>query len=122
MQTMSPRPQLCRLIWGTFVRGDVYELASPRGAKGHEQRGKRYGVIVQSDDLALSTVLVAPTSTSARPTSFRPEIDLRGRSTLVLAEQTMALDPSRLGRRVGRLAWEEMRALDAALALALGLD
>ena len=41
----------------------------PRGTRGHEQRGARYAVIVQADEfLDLSTVLIAPTSTSARRT------------------------------------------------------
>ncbi|MGQ0668157.1 MAG: type II toxin-antitoxin system PemK/MazF family toxin [Actinomycetota bacterium] len=47
-------------------RGDVYEFRSPRG-RGHEQRGERYGVVVQSDLLLpRSVVIVAPTSRSAR--------------------------------------------------------
>ena len=62
------------------MRGDVYELKASRDARGHEQRGNRYAVVVQSDLLPLSTLLVAPTSTSARPTSFRPEIEIDGKT------------------------------------------
>ncbi len=104
------------------MRGDVYQLRAPRGATGHEQRGRRYAVVVQSDDLdLLSTWMVAPTSTSARPATFRPAIDLDGTPTRVLAEQTSAVDPSRLGDRVGRLGFDELRAVDAALRLVLAL-
>ena len=103
------------------MRGDVYRLGSPRGTRGHEQRGARYAVVVQSDDLPLSTWLVAPTSTSARPASFRPEVEVDGRLTRVLAEQTAAVDPSRLGDGAGRLTFDEMRRVDAALRLILGL-
>jgi mRNA interferase MazF len=104
------------------VRGDVYRLRAPRGARGHEQQGARYAVIVQSDDLeALSTWLVAPTSTSARPATFRPAVEVGGRSTLVLVEQASAVDPSRLGERVGHLGFAELRAVDAALRLVLAL-
>ena len=39
------------------MRGDVYRLRSPRATRGHEQRGARYAVEVQSDDLPLSTLL-----------------------------------------------------------------
>ena len=70
------------------MRGEVYRLRSPRGARGHEQAGVRYAVVVQSDLLPLSTWLVAPTSTSARAATFRPEVSIEGRSTKVLAEQT----------------------------------
>ncbi len=104
------------------MRGDVYQLRAPRGATGHEQRGRRYAVVVQSDDLdLLSTWMVAPTSTSARPATFRPAIDLDGTPTRVLVEQTSAVDPSRLGDRVGRLGFDELRAVDAALRLVLAL-
>jgi mRNA interferase MazF len=56
-------------------------------------------VIVQADEfLDLSTTLVAPTSTAARPTSFRPTINVGGTDTRVLVEQTVVVDPQRLGR------------------------
>ena len=104
------------------MRGDVYRLRAPRGARGHGQQGRRYAVVVQSDDFeALSTWLVAPTSTSARPAMFRPAVQVNGDETLVLAEQTSAIDPSRLGERAGHLSFDELRAVDAALRLVLSL-
>ena len=94
----------------------------PRGARGSEQRGSRYAVVVQADELlALSTVLVSPTSASAPPRSFRPTIELDGTETRVLVEQTTAVSPDRLGESVGRLSSGELRDLDAALTLVLGL-
>ena len=105
-----------------MVRGEVLRLRVPRGTRGSEQRGARYAVVVQGDDLlALSTVLVSPTSTSAPPRSFRPTVDLEGVRTRVLVEQTTAISPDRLGESVGRLSAAELRALDDALLLALGL-
>lgn len=104
------------------MRGDVYQLRSPRGARGHEQLGNRYAVVVQSDEFgALSTWLVAPTSISARPATFRPAVEVNGKETLVLVEQTSAVDPSRLGERVGHLGFDELRAVDAALRLVLSV-
>jgi mRNA interferase MazF len=103
------------------VRGDVFRLRAHRQASGHEQAGHRYAVVVQSDDLPLSTWLVAPTSTSAQPASFRPEIDLAGQRTRILAEQTAAIDPNRLGDQIGRLSFDELRQVDAALRLVLDL-
>lgn len=104
------------------MRGDVHRLRAPRGTRGHEQRGSRYAVVVQSDDLAiLSTWLVAPTSTSARAATFRPSIQIEGTETRVLAEQTSAVDPSRLGERIGNLDFDGLRAVDAALRLAMSL-
>ena len=105
-----------------MVRGEVFRLRVPRGARGSEQRGSRYAVVVQADELlALSTVLVSPTSVSAPPRSFRPTIELDGAETRVLVEQTTAVSPDRLGESVGRLSAGELRDLDAALTLVLGL-
>ena len=105
-----------------MVRGEIFRLPAPRGARGHEQRGARHAVVVQADELlALSTLLVSPTSTRARAASFRPEITLDGTITRVLVEQTAVVDPERLGRSSGRLDAEELQAVDDALALMLGI-
>ncbi len=105
-----------------MVRGEIFRLPSPRGARGREQQGARYAVVVQADEfMALSTTLVAPTSTSARPATFRPTISLDDTETRVLVEQTTVVDPERLGRSAGRLDPAELRTVDEALALVLGL-
>ena len=103
-------------------RGDLVSLRAPKRAIGHEQRGQRYAVIVQSDDAEwLSTVLIAPTSTSALPTVFRPEIAIRGRKTLVLTDQLTTADRGRIGRTAGRLTFDELRGIEEALKDILGL-
>ena len=103
-------------------RGEVYRFRVPKG-KGHEQHGVRYGVIVQANELfPRSVVLVAPTSLSARPASFRPEVHVAGTKTRVLVEQVGAVDAQRLGRKVGALAREEMWSVDDALMVIFGLD
>jgi len=105
-----------------MVRGEVFRLPAPKGVRGREQRGARYAVVVQADELmALSTTLVAPTSTGARSATFRPRIDIDGTETLVLVEQTTVVDPQRLGRSAGRLDATELRAVDEAIELVLGL-
>lgn len=79
-------------------------------------------MVVQADEfLGLSTVLVSPTSARALPASFRPVIELEGQETRVLVEQTTVVDPQRLGPSVGRLDATELRSVDEALALVLGL-
>ena len=105
-----------------MVRGEILRLPAPRGVRGREQRGARYAVVVQADEfLDLSTTLVAPTSTSAMSATFRPTIRLMDEDTRVIVEQTTVVDPQRLGRSVGRLSSGELRAVDDALALILGL-
>jgi mRNA interferase MazF len=67
------------------------------------------------------SVLVAPTSTRARPATFRPAIEIDRTPTRVLVEQTSVVDPQRLGASAGRLDGDELRAVDDALMLVLGL-
>ncbi len=105
-----------------MLRGDLYRFKLPKGV-GHEQHGDRYGVIVQADEfLPRSVVIVAPTSRSARPASFRPEVHVDGTTTRVLVEQLAAVDARRLGELAGHLSPEEMWGVDEALATVLGLS
>lgn len=105
------------------MRGDVYRLRAPKDARGLEQSGARFAVVVQSDDLPLSTWLVAPTSTGRREASFRPEIVIDGATTRVMVEQLTVIDPEvRLGEFAGRLNSAELHAVDTALLAVLGLD
>lgn len=79
-------------------------------------------MVVQADELrALSTLLVAPTSTRALPASFRPEVIVNGEPTRVLIEQLGAVDASRIGQLIGRLTVEEQWGVDAALIDVLAL-
>jgi mRNA interferase MazF len=103
-------------------RGEIYRLRIPKDL-GHEQRGERFGIVVQADEfLPRSIVLLAPTSRSARAASFRPEVTVGNETTRVLVEQVGAIDVQRLGRRMGRLAATEMWSVDEALLTVLGLD
>ena len=105
-----------------MVRGEVFRLPAPTRARGREQRGARYAVVVQADELlGLSTALVAPTSASARAATFRPVIEVLGTHTRVLVEQTNVVDPQRLGDSAGRLDAGEMQAVDEAIRLVLAL-
>jgi mRNA interferase MazF len=102
-------------------RGDVVELRLPKGV-GHEQRGKRYGVVVQSDAMLPRTVvLIAPTSTSAKDATFRPVVEIMGEPTKVLVEQLTAVDVGRIGKRVVNLHGDAMWGIDDALSTVLGL-
>ena len=104
-----------------MTRGDVYRIRLPAG-RGREQRGPRYGVVLQADALlGLSTVVIAPTSRAAAPATFRPVIELAGDGTRVLVEQVRAVDLDRLGEHAGHLSLDELRAVDEGLELLLGL-
>ncbi len=105
-----------------MVRGDVHPITLPRG-RGRVQHGRRFAVIVQTVDLlALSTVVICPTSMSVPPASFHPEIELDGELTRVLCEMVGAIDARNLGDHVAHLGHDELRAVDDALLLVLGLQ
>jgi mRNA interferase MazF len=66
-------------------------------------------------------MIVAPTSTSAQPAVFRPEIDMDGTRTRVLVDQMRAVDATRLGDFAGKLDSIEIGELDRAVRLMLGV-
>ena len=99
-----------------LTRGSVCSTA------GREQSGRRYAVVVQSDDLwLLNTVVVVPTSTSARAATFRPEIVVAGEPTRVLCEQLRTVDAQRIGRPVAMLTVDELSRVEDALEVVLEL-
>jgi mRNA interferase MazF len=103
------------------VRGDVHSITLPR-RRGRVQHGRRYAVIVQADDLlALSTVVICPTSTSTVSASFHPEVGVGDERTRVMCEMVGAVDARALGDRIAHLTLDEMRSVDDALLLVLGL-
>ena len=104
-----------------MVRGDVHVITLP-ARRGRVQRGRRFAVIVQADDLlVLSTVVVCPTSSSTPPASFHPDVAVGGEPTRVMCEMIGAVDARALGDRVGHLTLDELRAVDEALELVLDL-
>ena len=104
-----------------MVRGDVREIVHPRGRR-RAQHGRRYAVIVQADDLlALSTIVICPTSQSTPLASFHPEIRIGDAATRVMCEMIGAIDARALGKQVGHLTLDEMLGVDDALSLVLSL-
>lgn len=101
------------------MRGEIYRL--PARGRGHEQRGRRYAVVLQPDWLSLSTWIVAFTSTSARETTFRPPVVIAGQRTLVMCDRLGAVDLNRLTEPAGYLTIAELRQVDEALTLVLDL-
>lgn len=103
------------------MRGDLYRLRPNKPAVGREQRGQRYAVVLQSESLTTSTVVVAPTSTSALPGLVHPRLDRNGTTTVVLVEQMAAVDPDRMGDFAGRVDADEWADIEHATRLVLGL-
>ena len=79
-------------------------------------------MIVQADDLlALSTVVVCPTSQSTPVASFHPDVTVDDERTRVMCEMVGVVDVQALGEPVGHLTRDEMLEVDEALMLVLDL-
>lgn len=77
---------------------------------------------MQADELLeLSTVLIAPTSHSAAPATFRPLIEVSQTSTRVLTDQLRVFDLQSVTGTLGHLTRAELESVNEALALILGL-
>lgn len=104
-----------------MVRGDVHAITLP-GRRGRAQSGQRFAVVVQADDLlALSTVVICPTSRSTPSATFHPEVSIGGESTQVMCEMVGVVGARALGANVGHLSREELLSVDDALRLVLDL-
>ncbi|MFC3493489.1 type II toxin-antitoxin system PemK/MazF family toxin [Glycomyces rhizosphaerae] len=80
-----------------IFQGAIYEVWPAKNTTGHEQQGRRYGVVIQSDAFACSTVTVALTSTGAGAAVYRPEVEFLGSRSRILTDQIFSIDHGRLG-------------------------
>lgn len=104
-----------------MIRGAVYpiDLGKPYG---HEQGGKRLGLVISINGRAWSVVTVIPTSTSAQPAIFRPEIEIAEFKTLLLVDQIRTIDTRRIvGDPVDYLSHLDLRNVEWVLSEYLGL-
>lgn len=104
-----------------MIRGAVYRIDLGQ-ARGHEQRGRRLGLVVSPSESPLSVVTVIPTSTSAQPAIHRPELELAGRLTRMLIDQIRSIDTDYLvGEPVDYLSRDQMAHVELALVHYLGV-
>jgi mRNA interferase MazF len=104
------------------IRGAVYriDLGRPRG---HEQGGKRLGLVVSPSESPLSVTVVIPTSTSAGPSIHRPELEIAGWTTRLLVDQIRAIDAEYIvGDPVDYLTRDQLTEVELALAHYLGVQ
>jgi len=95
--------------------GDIFRVSLE--GTGHVLRGPHYGVVVSDEPFNyLSTVVIIPLSTGAKPASFRPELSLHGQITRALPDQVRAVDKKRLKEYQGSVAGTSFfAALEEAL-------
>ncbi len=105
-----------------MIRGAVYRIDLGH-ARGHEQRGRRLGLVLSPSDSPLSVVTVVPTSTSAGPAIHRPEIEIAGEPTRLLVDQIRSIDTDYLiGDPVDYLSRGHLNEVELAVAHYLGIN
>jgi len=103
------------------IRGAVYRV-DLGAARGHEQRGRRLGLVLSPSNSPLSVVTVVPTSTSARASIHRPVLTIADRQTRLLVDQIRSIDVDYLvGDPVDYLGRDVMVEVEMAIAQYLGI-
>jgi mRNA interferase MazF len=104
------------------IRGAVYRVDFGDAKRSHEQRGRRYGLVVSPSSMAWSVATIVPTSRSAQAAVFRPTMELLGAPTRFLIDQIRSVDTRYIdGEPVVYLERDEMAEIEHALARYLGL-
>lgn len=105
-----------------MIRGAVYRVDLGDAKRGHEQRGKRYGLVLSPRSMPWSVATIIPTSTSAQPAIFRPELEIDGIATRFLVDQIRTIDVSFVhGDPVHYLDRDELAEIENAVTRYLGL-
>lgn len=105
-----------------MIRGALYRVDLGEAKRGHEQRGRRYGLVLSPTSMPWNVVTIVPTSTSAAPAAFRPELPVAGQLTRVLVDQIRSIDVQYLhGEPVDFFGYDEMTVVEHAVRHYLGL-
>lgn len=111
-------------------RGEIWDVNWSPG-RGAEQQGTRPALIIQNDrgnsSITYPLTVVASMSRTERELSLHVRISPSEENGLtdytdVKCEQIMTIEKSRLIRRRGVITFEELRQVDNALRLSLGLN
>ena len=107
-------------------RGDlVYVNFDP--IIGSEQGGPRPAVVIQNDigNRHAPTVIIAPITSKTKKSNLPTHVKLTNkcleRNSVALLEQIKTIDKTRIEDYIGTLADEEMKMIDKALRISLGM-
>ena len=111
-----------------YRRGDIY-MANLNPFKGSEQGGTRPVLVLQNNtgNLFCPTLIVAPLTTQVNKKKDQPTHHLlsgvRGlpEDSVALLEQIKTIDKSRIISYLGKVSREEMKGVDEALKISLGI-
>ena len=105
--------------------GEIYFIKSTYREEGSEQRGDRPAVIVSNDANNEHSDVVEIVYMTTKPKTDLPT-HVFTRSALspstILCEQVCSVSTKRIGTWIGELTEHELRMVDNALAISLGID
>ena len=104
-------------------RGDIYYIVSNYQEEGSEQRAGRPAIIVSNDMCNQHSGVVEIVYLTTQPKTDLPtHIDIHSRPFTALCEQICSVSKDRLGNYIGACSDYELKLLDAALLISLGID
>lgn len=105
-------------------RGQIYYVRSNYREEGSEQRGGRPAVIVSNDKNNAKSNTVEVVYMTTKPKTDLPThiyIESALRPSTLLCEQISTVSEGRIGEWIGELTDDEVKELDVALAISLGM-
>ena len=104
------------------IRGAVYRVDLTATKHGHEQRGRRLGLVLSPSSMPWSVATIIPASTTAQPAVFRPSLEVNGQETRFLIDQIRSIDTDYLvGDPTHYLERDELAEIEHAVTRYLGL-
>ena len=104
------------------IRGAVYRVDLGAAKRGHDQRGRRLGLVLSPSSMPWSVATIIPTSTTAQPAVFRPSLEVNGQETRFLVDQIRSIDTDYLvGDPTHFLERDELAEIEHAVTRYLGL-
>lgn len=113
---------------GLIKRGDIY-FANLDPIVGSEEGGIRPVLVLQNDvgNIFSPTIIIAPLTTKKRENMMSTHIEIKLKeksicSSIVLLEQIRVIDKTRLLKYLGKINPIQMKNIDKAINISLGLD
>jgi len=104
-------------------RGEIYWV-DLEPARGSETQKVRPGLVISNDvgNETSNVVMIAPiTSKVKRVYPFEVEITLNAKTAKIMLNQCRALDRTRIGKKIGEVDPETMRAIEEAIKVVFAL-
>lgn len=108
----------------TYRRGDVFWWYCPDHNRVHIQEGARPCVIVSNDlcNESSGVVTIVPFTTKVKkPYPQQVPVVFEGSISIALADQLTSVPKTELGHKIGKLTSWQMKQIDVAMMVQLGL-